>query len=163
MSDLDWRAPKSPLVYSPYSAKRQAEELLELAQIKRLTDADGGIWRTEAAEDLVPSSLKIDLMQRRLKIQHIITLNKQALIQQGVCNADSDLRLLQLLGDRKFECRLSSKPIMGHEDDEIRLLVSRYFEFFKNKLKSEGFRSEKRQALERWIDRSLQFGSRAKS
>lgn len=162
MSDLDWRAPKSPLVYSAYGAERQAEELLELTQIKRLADAAGGIWRTEAEEDLVPSSFKPDFMQRRLKIHHVITLDSQTLLQQGVCDGKTDARLLDLLGEHHFDCRLSSKPLLGHDQDEMRLLVSRYFEFFRNKLKTEVFHSEKRRALERWIDKSLQFGGRYK-
>ncbi len=163
MSDLEWRAPKKPLIYSSYSADRQAEELLELAQVKRLQDADGGIWRTETTEDLEPSLVKPEQMQRRLKIHHVISLNKQFLLEQKVCDAKLDARLLELLDDRQFECRLSSKPLHGDGNDEMRLRVSRYFEYFRARLKEEGFRKEKRQALERWLDRTLQFGGRKSS
>lgn len=160
MSDVQWRGSRSPLIFSAFSAEREAEEWLVAGQVRRFEDAVGGVWMTEATEDFVPSPLRPESAERRLWITHLLTASAADLVRQGVCDSSGDERLLQLLGDRSLQVRMKAKPIQAAGPDAMRIKLTQYFDVARVKIKGADFILEKRRALESLVRSVCSFGGR---
>ncbi|SMF55456.1 hypothetical protein [Pseudobacteriovorax antillogorgiicola] len=122
-----------------------------------LTDASGTNWFLQVSSHLGPNPEDTQGGLWQIRILLSTELDRQNLLEAGVCDEKADTRLLKLLGDRHVPLEMNRPPFQCRTVEDARRYLIQEVEVIRQQLKSPRLSEIKRQYLGQWIDNHQLF------